>query len=108
MSQHTPAMINRRNRFFIIHVQKVEGKSFYHTVGLHHIWRDMLRIFWGCALPLYTPVFHLAISNKAQRHVAFCERHVALHERHVALHVRHVALRVRHVALLIFRQYEPL
>ena len=36
------------------------------------------------------PVFHLAISNMAQRHVAFCERHVALH--------------VRHVALLIFRQ----
>ena len=38
------------------------------------------------------PVFHLAISNIAQRHVAFCERHVALHVRHVAFHVRHVAL----------------
>ena len=36
-------------------------------------------------------VFHLAIYNMAQRHVAFCERHVALHVRHVALHVRHVA-----------------
>ena len=35
-------------------------------------------------------VFHLAISNMAQRHVAFCERHAAL--------------QVRHVALLIFRQ----
>ena len=44
------------------------------------------------------PVFHLAISNMAQRHVAFCERHVALQ-------VRHVALRVRHVALRIFRQW---
>ena len=37
-------------------------------------------------------VFHLAISNMAQRHIAFCERHVALHVRHVALHVHHVAL----------------
>ena len=54
------------------------------------------------------PVFHLAISNMAQRHVAFCERHVALHKRHVAFHVRHVALSVRHVALRIFRQYVPL
>ena len=43
------------------------------------------------------PVFHLAISNMAQRHVAF-------YERHVALHVRHVAVQVHHVALLIFRQ----
>ena len=34
------------------------------------------------------PVFHLAISNMAQRHVAFCERHVALQVRHVALQVR--------------------
>ena len=42
-------------------------------------------------------VFHLAIYNMAQRHVAFCERHAALQ-------VRHVALQVRHVALLIFRQ----
>ena len=50
------------------------------------------------------PMFHLAISNMAQRHVAFYERHVALHVRHVSLHVRHVALQVRHVALLIFRQ----
>ena len=30
-------------------------------------------------------MFHLAISNMAQRNVAFCERHVALRERHVAL-----------------------
>ena len=51
------------------------------------------------------PVFHLAISNMAQRHVAFWERHIALHERHVALHKRHVALRVRHVAFLIFRRW---
>ena len=50
-------------------------------------------------------VFHLAISNMAQRHVAFCERHVAFHERHVALCVRHVALHVLHDALLIFRQW---
>ena len=35
-------------------------------------------------------VFHLVISNMAQRHVAFCERHVALHERHDALQVRYV------------------
>ena len=49
-------------------------------------------------------VFHLALSNMAQRHVASCERHVALHERHVALLECHVALHVRHVALLIFRQ----
>ena len=49
-------------------------------------------------------VFHLALSNIAQRHVAFCERHVALHERHVALHECHVALYERHVALLISRQ----
>ena len=49
-------------------------------------------------------MFHLAISNMAQRHVAFCDRHVALHERHVAQYVWHVALHVRHVALLIFRQ----
>ena len=49
-------------------------------------------------------VFHLALSNMAQRHVAFCERHVALHERHVALHVRHAALHVPYVVLLIFRQ----
>ena len=42
-------------------------------------------------------VSHLAISNMALRHVAFCERHVALRERHVAIHVRHVAF-------LIFRQ----
>ena len=48
-------------------------------------------------------VFHLGLSNMAQRHVAFYERHVALHERHVALHECHVALHVRHVALLIFR-----
>ena len=34
---------------------------------------------------LLAPVFHLAISNMAQRHVAFCERHVALQVRHVAL-----------------------
>ena len=45
----------------------------------------------------YLAVFYLAISNMAQRHVAFCERHVALHEHHVALQVRHVALQVRHV-----------
>ena len=55
-----------------------------------------------------TAVFHLAISNIAQRHVDFYERHVALYERHVALHVCHVALYVRHVALLICRQYVPL
>ena len=52
-------------------------------------------------------VFHLAISNMAQRHVAFCERHVALHVRHVALHMRHVALQtLRHVALLIYSDSE--
>ena len=50
------------------------------------------------------PVFHLALSNMAQRHAAFCERHVDLYERHVALLECHVALHVRHVALLIFRQ----
>ena len=49
-------------------------------------------------------VFHLALSNMAQRHVASCERHVALHEHHVALHECHGALNVRHVALLISRQ----
>ena len=42
-------------------------------------------------------MFHLAISNMAQRHVAICERHVALQ-------VRHVALQVRHAALLMSRQ----
>ena len=52
-------------------------------------------------IKLYSAVFHLAISNMAQRHVA-------LRERHVAIHVSHVALYVRHVALLIFRQYVPL
>ena len=45
-------------------------------------------------------VFHLAISNMAQRHVAFCERHVALHMRHVALQT------LRHVALLIYSDSE--
>ena len=63
--------------------------------------------FSKCARLVYltsVPVFHLALSNMAQRYVAFCERHVALHERHAALLVCHVALRVRHVALLIFRQ----
>ena len=45
----------------------------------------------------YDPVFHLALSNMAQSHVAFCQRHVALHQRHVALYVRHVAF-------LLFRQ----
>ena len=39
---------------------------------------------------LFAPVFHLAISNMAQRHVAFCERHAALQVRHVALQVRPV------------------
>ena len=50
------------------------------------------------------PVFHLALFNMAQHHVAFGERHVALHERHVALLECHVALHLRHGALLIFRQ----
>ena len=50
-------------------------------------------------------VFHLALSNMAQRHVAFHERHVALHECHAALLECHVALPVRHVALLIFRRW---
>ena len=36
---------------------------------------------------LYVAVFHLAISNMAQRHCAFCERHVALQVRHVALRI---------------------
>ena len=49
----------------------------------------------GCHSCIHTSctlsVFHLAISNMAQRHAAFCERHVAL--------------QVRHVALLIFRQW---
>ena len=49
-------------------------------------------------------VVHPALSNMAQRQVAFCERHVVLRERHVALLECHVALNVRHVALLIFRQ----
>ena len=44
-------------------------------------------------------MFHLALANMAQHHVAFCERHVALHERHVALHERHAALLECHVAL---------
>ena len=47
-------------------------------------------------------VFHLAISNMAQGHVAFCERHVALHECHVPLHERHLALHERHVMMLPF------
>ena len=52
-------------------------------------------------------VFHLAISNMAHRHVAFCESHVALHVRHGALHMRHVALQtLRHVALLIYSDSE--
>ena len=54
--------------------------------------------------PLKPAVSHLALSNMAQRHVAFSERHVALHERHVALHECHIALLLRHVAYLIFRQ----
>ena len=61
---------------------------------------NILRVMRGDVTLVFKysyPVFHLAISNMAQRHVAFCERHVALH-------VRHVALQVRHVALLIFRQ----
>ena len=65
----------------------------------------------GCRKAIDKTVFHLALSNMAQRHVAFRERHVALHVRHVALlechvalQVRHVALQVRRVALLIFRQ----
>ena len=37
-------------------------------------------------------VFHLALSNMAQRHVAFCGRHVALPECHFVLHECHVAL----------------
>ena len=41
--------------------------------------------------PVCKAVFHLAISNMAQRHVAFCESHIALHERHDAFHVCHVA-----------------
>ena len=48
-------------------------------------------------------VFHLALSNMGQCHVALHVRHVALHECHVALHECHVALHVRHIALLIFR-----
>ena len=50
---------------------------------------------------LTLPVSHLALSNMAQRHVAFCERHVALHERHVALLEYYVAVHVRHAAHLI-------
>ena len=50
-----------------------------------------------CKIHLFTfqseeAVFHLAISNMAQRHVAFCEHHVVLREHHGALHERHVAL----------------
>ena len=68
-------------------------------------------LFIHAILGCDTTVFHLAISNMAQRHVAFCERHVAfcerhvaLYERHVALCVHHVALHVRHADLVIFRQ----
>ena len=50
------------------------------------------------------PVFHLALSNMVQRHVAFCEHHVALHERHVVLLECHAAVHVRHVAHLILGQ----
>ena len=52
-------------------------------------------------VPLTSSVFHLNISNMAQRHVAFCERHVALHE-------RHVTLCVHHADVLIFRQSNAL
>ena len=71
----------------------------------------MFCVYWvSTGLPaiarhcLLLTMFHLAISNMAQRHVAFCERHGTLYVRHVVLHVRHVALQVRHVAFLIFRQ----
>ena len=43
-------------------------------------------------------VFHVALFNMAQRHVAFCKHHIALHERHVAFYECHVALHERHVA----------
>ena len=85
---------------------------FYSEPTIHTcMWSDKL---WSCLSvcprfhyrkPMGLSVFHLVISNMAQRHVSFCERHVVLHERHVALHVRHVALHVGHVALLIFRQW---
>ena len=49
-------------------------------------------IFLTMEIAWNEPVFHLAISNMAQHHVAFCERHVALHVRHVAL----IELLLRH------------
>ena len=52
---------------------------------------DQTISFFG---PISETVFHLALSNMAQRHVAFCESHFALH----------FALHVRHVAFLIFGQ----
>ena len=55
-----------------------------------------------------SPVFHLALSSMAQRHVAFCERHVALHERHVALNEHHVALQtVKCLFELSLRHIQP-
>ena len=56
------------------------------------------------SMPTNMAVFHPALSNMVQRHVAFCERHVTLHECKVALLECHVALHVCHVAYLIFRQ----
>ena len=55
-----------------------------HCQVLYNICRplfDRLRL-QSCEQFSQTAVFHLAISNMAQRHVAFCERHVTLHERH--------------------------
>ena len=75
------------------------------------IWEGRIQFNYACPMgrvPLldiyHEAVFHLALSNMAQRLVAFCEHHVALHERYVALPECHVALHMRHIALLKYGQ----
>ena len=70
----------------------------------HYLFLRVTQRVFSSNCKIVLSVFHLAISNMAQRHVAFCERHVALHERHVALLECHVAVHVRHIAHLIFGQ----
>ena len=93
-------------QFYIISWPKMPKKYMHNPTWMISIAKNInSNSIWGTGtfasssgVLEWLPVFHLAISNMAQRHAAFCERHVALHVRHVALHVRHVAL-------LIFRQW---
>ena len=91
---HNLLKVNYTVPLIVNHANNIVGVERVCEIHLQVGKIEIIRVAFNCQLP----VFHLAISNMAQRHhVAFCERHVALHVRNVALHVRHVAL-------LIFRQ----